>query len=81
MTDTPQSGAQPEDAIPGLGEEVMYDAVPHDKVMRKRFRPLRFLGLLILGFFVFSTLSVAIHRFVPVPVTILMIEQRIQAAG
>jgi monofunctional biosynthetic peptidoglycan transglycosylase len=73
---------QPEDAIPGLSEEVMYDAAPQSKpVMRKKFRPFRFFGLCVLGFFVFSTLSVAIHRFVPVPVTILMIERLAQGNG
>lgn len=73
---------QPEDAIPGLSEEVMYDAASQPKpVMRKKFRPFRFLGLCVLGFFVFSTLSVAIHRFAPVPVTILMVERLAQGNG
>lgn len=48
---------------------------------RKKFRPLRFLGLCVAGFFIFSTLWVAIYRFVPVPITLLMIERLIEGNG
>ena len=48
---------------------------------KRKFRPLRFFGLCIAGFFAFSILSVCIHRFVPVPITILMIERAIQGNG
>ncbi|MGA9659494.1 MAG: transglycosylase domain-containing protein, partial [Asticcacaulis sp.] len=51
-----------------------------DKPKRK-FRPFRLLGQCILGFFAFSILSVAVHRFVPVPITILMITRLAQGQG
>ncbi|MDI7775726.1 monofunctional biosynthetic peptidoglycan transglycosylase [Asticcacaulis sp. EMRT-3] len=77
---------EPEDTIPGLSEEVMYDAVQAEspslvKPMRKKFRPLRFFGLCVAAFIAFSVLSVAIHRFVPVPITILMIERLSEGHG
>lgn len=48
---------------------------------KRRFRPLRWLGIVVGGFFVFSVLSVAVHRFVPVPITILMVERAFQGNG
>jgi len=50
-------------------------------LQKKRFRPLRWLGMVIAGFFGFSILSVCIHRFVPVPITILMVERAFQGHG
>src|SRR3569623_178947 len=48
---------------------------------KTRLRPLRWLGIGVAGFFAFSILSVCVHRFIPVPVTILMIERAIQGHG
>ncbi|MEI9903116.1 MAG: monofunctional biosynthetic peptidoglycan transglycosylase [Asticcacaulis sp.] len=48
----------------------------HDRLTWARW-PLFIVG----GFFVFSILSVAIHRFVPVPITFLMIERLVQGNG
>jgi monofunctional biosynthetic peptidoglycan transglycosylase len=94
---------EPEDIVPGLSEETIYDATPEPKPEfglekdlypteittpkpmpvkgKRKFRPLRFVGACIVGFFAFSILSVAIHRFVPVPVTFLMIEKLAQGNG
>jgi monofunctional glycosyltransferase len=44
-------------------------------------KPLRILGFIIIAFFVFSVGSVIIHRFVPVPLTILMIQRLIEGEG
>ena len=57
-------------------------AVTPPPVAAKRPLPwLRWIGYSIAGFFAFSILSVAIHRFVPVPVTILMIERLAEGNG
>jgi len=78
---------EPEDTVPGLSEETIYDAPseptpkPMPAKVKRKFRPLRFIGACIVGFFAFSILSVAIHRFVPVPVTFLMIEKLTQGHG
>ncbi len=94
---------EPEDSVPGLNEETIYDAAPEPKTepgpekdlypteittpkpmpakVKRKLRPLRFVGACIVGFFAFSILSVAIHRFVPVPVTFLMIEKLTQGNG
>ncbi len=49
--------------------------------VKKRFRPFRAILFVIAGFFAFSILSVAIHRYVPVPVTILMLERVFEGQG
>lgn len=77
-------GDEPENDVPGLSEEVIYDApqenaTPSPSVklvpFKRKFRPFRFAVGCVIGFFAFSILSVAIHRFVPVPITLLMIER------
>ncbi|WP_040308888.1 monofunctional biosynthetic peptidoglycan transglycosylase [Asticcacaulis biprosthecium] len=42
---------------------------------------LRWALYLVVGFFIFSILSVAVHRFVPVPVTILMLQRLAEGEG
>ncbi|ESQ85807.1 hypothetical protein AEAC466_01120 [Asticcacaulis sp. AC466] len=84
MSDGHTDKPQPEDVIPGLSDAVIYDKVPAAAPPRKtrtRFRPFRFIGALIVGFFAFSILSVAIHRFVPVPITLLMIQRVMEGEG
>jgi monofunctional glycosyltransferase len=44
-------------------------------------QPLRLLGFIIAAFMIFSVTSVIIHRFVPVPLTILMIQRLIEGEG
>lgn len=73
---------QPETEVPGLSEAIMYDrAAEVTPAPKRKFRPMRFVGACIAGFFAFSILSVVIHRFVPIPVTILMIERLAQGNG
>jgi monofunctional glycosyltransferase len=73
--------------------EVLYDKVasetaPADEAPealapkpKRKIRWFRLIGLVIVGFFAFSILSVAIHRFVPVPVTILMWQRLAEGKG
>lgn len=44
-------------------------------------KPLRLLGVSLTAFFIFSVTSVIIHRFVPVPLTLLMIQRLIEGEG
>ncbi len=71
---------QPEPAPDVLATPI--DVLPPDPPREKpKLRPLRFAGLCVLAFFTFSILSVVIHRFVPVPVTALMIERVAEGQG
>ncbi len=85
---------EPEAEIPGLDEETIYDTTPEPQPVpavpqptpapRRPKKPLpwlKWIALSIGGFLVFSVLSVAVHRFVPVPVTILMVERLALAHG
>lgn len=77
---------EPEDTVPGLSEEVMYDVSPEASPVselkpRTPLRPLRLIGLCVAGFFLFTLTQVAVYRFVPVPVTLLMIERLFQGNG
>ena len=69
---------QPEPEVSQPPEPIVVAPVMPPK---KRFRPFRMIAMIIGGFLAFSILSVAIHRFVPVPVTILMIERLAQGNG
>ena len=74
-----------EDGADGLSPDIMYDQTGTDTVAEpvaeapppkdKLNIVLRWVLYGIVGFFLFSVFSVAIHRFVPVPVTILMLER------
>jgi len=48
---------------------------------KRKIRWFRLIGLVIAGFFAFSILSVALHRFVPVPVTFLMLQRLTEGRG
>lgn len=72
--------------------EVLYDKMPEAAPVdeapeapapkpKRKIRWLRLIGLVIAGFFAFSILSVAIHRFVPVPVTFLMLQRLAEGKG
>ncbi len=66
----------------GIGQEAetIYDTAMI-VAPKKRISWPRMLAYAVGGFFAFSILSVAAHRFVPVPVTILMIERLAQGNG
>lgn len=49
--------------------------------MSGKIRPFRLLVALGAGLFVFSILSVTLHRFVPVPLTFLMIQRAFEGQG
>ena len=78
VTPAPQPATETESEIGQPAEPVAAAPVLPPK---KRFRPFRMIAMIIGGFLAFSILSVAIHRFVPVPVTILMIERLAQGNG
>ncbi|ESQ92712.1 hypothetical protein ABAC460_02465 [Asticcacaulis sp. AC460] len=72
----PEPVAEPEPEAP-KPESV---AVPPRKP--DRLNPvLRWALYVVVGFFTFSILSVAVHRFVPVPVTILMLQRLAEGEG
>lgn len=48
---------------------------------KKRFRPFRLLLQICVGLFIFSIVSVAVHRFVPVPFTFLMFQRAFEGHG
>ncbi|MBW8882665.1 MAG: monofunctional biosynthetic peptidoglycan transglycosylase [Asticcacaulis sp.] len=79
-----------EDGAEGLSPDIMYDRVeieplevpPVVAAPKDRLNPiLRWALYLIVGFFLFSVFSVALHRFVPVPVTFLMLERLTEGEG
>jgi monofunctional biosynthetic peptidoglycan transglycosylase len=73
----PEPQPEPEPAAaPAAPEPMPLAAAP-----KKRLPIFKWLGLTAGCFLAFSILSVGVHRFVPVPVTILMIERLFQGKG
>jgi monofunctional biosynthetic peptidoglycan transglycosylase len=72
---TPEPAPEPA-AVPPAPEPWPVAAAP-----KKRLPIFKWLGMAVGGFLIFSILSVAVHRFVPVPITILMIERLAQGNG
>lgn len=71
---------EPEPEIETLSEPM--DVPPVAPAPRDKLHPiLRWALYVIVGFFLFSVLSVAVHRFVPVPITFLMVERLTEGEG
>lgn len=73
----PEPAPQPDSATP---EPEPDKPVPPPKAGLAKSL-LRWVTFVIVGFFLFSVLSVALHRFVPVPVTILMVQRLFEGEG
>jgi monofunctional glycosyltransferase len=66
---------------PSVEPEPVAAAAPPARKPEKLNPVLRWALYAVLGFFTFSILSVAVHRFVPVPVTILMLQRLAEGEG